>query len=471
MILEGFNVKKLFSLLLAFCVLINIFCISAYASDDLVVEFYKSEYIDYSESQCFSSGFASLYYYKNTEGKQIYSSYSMLSKLEREYYDTIVNLPIGTLSFQITYSPNLTAEEFASIDFTKIMNAICLDHPEIFYYNGYSCGRSYYPSTGAVASVTYNIVPKKHGQTNVAIYSSSNIHEYYEALKTAFESVEVNTSNRYNFVKDVHDYLCNNVTYVNDYASCHDVYGTLVNKEAVCQGYAETMKMFCNYYKIPCVCITGTAGGGGHMWNAIQMDDGKWYLLDITWDDQDAYGIYTDFFLVGLNTSDIYFTGNPFSTSHVSDGSAYLPVLDYATEKYTETEHNTAFKATYNSISKDKGKYLIRSFFDAKDTLVYYNGMYIESENITTGQTFEVPSGNNGIDEYWTMVLIGDCNGDGSCDALDYSNAVNKVLADTEVVTAYDRAADADCDGYLDVVDLSIIERAVSGSNTNIILE
>lgn len=463
--------KKVFSLFLCLCVIFNMLYLTAYAAEEKVVtEFCESGYIDYSQSSDMNSGYASLFYYKNVSGKQIYSAYSLLSDLEKNFYDSVVNLPVGSLSFTIDYSPALTKTEYESIDFTKIMYAICLDHPEIFYYNGYSSGRSYYPSTGEVTKIIYNIVPKRHGQTNADIYTISNIPSYSQALKSAFSSVQVDTSNRYNFVKSVHDYLCNSVTYVNDYASCHDVYGALVNKEAVCQGYAEAMKMFCNYYKVPCVCITGTGNGGAHMWNAVQMDDGKWYLLDITWDDQDSYGIFTDFFLVGLNTKDTFFGGNAFQQSHVSDGSVYLPALDYSTEAYTEKNRETAFKATYNSITKE-GNYLIRSYFDADDTLVYYNGMYVEAENLTTDDKFSVPNNDNLTNEDWTMVLIGDCNGDGSCNALDYSDAVNKVLSDAEVVTAGDMAVDADCDGYLDAIDISIIERAVSGSNTNIIIE
>ncbi len=468
----GMDMKKAFSLFIGLSLVLNMFLFSASAADEaLVTEFCEGEYIDYSQVENFYSGTASLYYYDFSEGKQIYSSYSILNDLEKEYYDAIVNLPLGEMSFTISYSPVLSKAEFETIDFVKIMYAICLDHPEIFYYNGYAYSKSYYPSNGSVVSITYLVAVKKHSQTDEEIYTSSNIPEYAEALKTAFEGVAVDTSNRYNFVKSVHDYLCNSVTYINDYGSCHDVYGTLVNKEAVCQGYAETMKMFCDYYKIPCVCISGVANGGGHMWNAVQMDDGKWYLLDITWDDQGDYGIYRDFFLIGLNTKDTYFTGNPFNISHVSDGSPYLPLLSYASDKYTEKEHNTAFKATYNSLAKENGRYLIRSYFDSKDTLVYYNGMFVEAENITTNQTFKAPSGTSRADEDWTMVLIGDCNGDGICNASDYSDAVNKVLADTEVENAFDMAADADCDGYLDVIDVSIIEKAVTGSNTNIVIE
>lgn len=466
--------KKIISFIVCICLLVNVFCVTAGAvKPDIVVEFCEGEYIDYTETQYDFSENSPVYFFNHFSGKPIYSCYSLLNELEKVYYDTILNLDKGVLSFKIDYSPSLSAAQFNTIDFTKIMHAVCLDHPEIFYYNGYSYGKSYYSSTGEVVSVTYNIIPKKHGQTNQTIYTTANIPGYADALQKAFNSVEVDTSNRYNFIKSVHDYLCNNVDYVNDYASCHDAYGTLVNKKAVCQGYAETVKMFCDYYKIPSVLITGTANGGGHMWNAVQMDDGNWYLLDVTWDDQtkSAFGVLYDFFLIGLNTKDIYFGGDIFSVSHVSDGSPYLPQLNYATVEYTETNHNTEFKATYNSLEINDGHYLIRSCFDVDDTNVYYNGMYVETKNLVTNATFMAPSGDDSNLEEWTLVLLGDCNGDGNCNTADYTVAVNKVLADTEVSDATDMAADIDCDGYLDVIDLSMLQIVTSGLDTDIVIE
>ena len=54
--------------------------------------------------------------------------------------------------------------------------------------------------------------------------------------------------------------------------------------DPVCEGYAKALQLLCNKAEIPCVQISGDAGGD-HMWLAIQMDDGKWYFCDPTWND------------------------------------------------------------------------------------------------------------------------------------------------------------------------------------------
>ena len=71
--------------------------------------------------------------------------------------------------------------------------------------------------------------------------------------------------------------------------------------ETVCAGYAKMMKLQCNKYGIPCVLVTGvTDSGEYHMWNYIQMENGVWYAVDATWDDQST--TMYDFFLVGSET-------------------------------------------------------------------------------------------------------------------------------------------------------------------------
>ncbi len=468
------STKRIVSVFLLFIFSLSL-CVECYASASpvIVTDYFEEYCVNYGgdEATDETSGSMPDYFYPYSVGGNCYSSYSLLSDLEKVYYDRVLSLDIGVLSFTVNYSPNLTKAQYESIDFTKIMYAICLDHPELFYYNGYGISRSYYPSNGAVVSVTYKIAIKKNSQTNVAIYDTSNIPAYYDAMMDVIENTEFDMTTRYDFVKSVHDYLCNRASYINNYGSCHDAYGTLVSGEAVCQGYAESFKIFCDYYNIPCVCVTGTANGGAHMWNAVQMDDGKWYLLDITWDDQDSYGIYTDFFLIGLQTKDIYFTGNAFSVSHVSDGSPYLPALPYSDTAFNSANKYSGFSATFNLSADLSEKRVVLSFYDAEENNIYFNGICVPVTDYYTTAEFTAPTGVNNANENWKMILIGDCNGDGSSDSTDYSVAVNKALADGEIESDYDIACDANSDGVIDILDVAILERAISGANDKIVIE
>ena len=53
---------------------------------------------------------------------------------------------------------------------------------------------------------------------------------------------------------------------------------------AVCQGYAETMKLFLDALGIENKLVYGTGGGISHVWNLLCLD-GDWYHMDVTWDD------------------------------------------------------------------------------------------------------------------------------------------------------------------------------------------
>lgn len=82
----------------------------------------------------------------------------------------------------------------------------------------------------------------------------------------------------------------------------HNAFGALVGfpktdgaeqGAVVCQGYADAYLLLCQRAGLPCVVVSGEArenkvftGAANHMWNAIKLD-GKWYAVDVTWDDCD----------------------------------------------------------------------------------------------------------------------------------------------------------------------------------------
>lgn len=95
----------------------------------------------------------------------------------------------------------------------------------------------------------------------------------------------------------LHDYLVLNATY--DYENyildtvpeeSHQPYGVLVNKIAVCDGFARTMQILLNMVGIESEFAHGNSnsekGWFGHAWNIVKID-GEYYHLDVTYNNID----------------------------------------------------------------------------------------------------------------------------------------------------------------------------------------
>lgn len=146
----------------------------------------------------------------------------------------------------------------------------------------------------------------------------TNPKQMYNIVTEFVNKCPVKGDTVYEKVKFIHDYICQRVTYKNGKHS-HSAYGSLIEKQAVCEGYAEAFALLCQKNGIDCILITGEADNGRekeyHMWNYVRMDDGKWYAVDVTWDDAGNKIRYTNF-LVGSNT--IADNNKKFSVSHTA---------------------------------------------------------------------------------------------------------------------------------------------------------
>ena len=62
-------------------------------------------------------------------------------------------------------------------------------------------------------------------------------------------------------------------------------YGGLVNRAAVCLGYAASFQLLMDMSGVECVTVVGAAfnSTGDHAWNMVRLG-GEWYCVDVTWD-------------------------------------------------------------------------------------------------------------------------------------------------------------------------------------------
>ncbi|MFR8075004.1 MAG: Ig-like domain-containing protein [Lachnospiraceae bacterium] len=250
-----------------------------------------------------------------------------------------------------TWSNNLAKnEEYQRLTRAVVQqayDAFIYDYPEAFWLGSCSYTVSYQPSSNAYKNgepvVCYlRSIKVKPNERYSGAGDPAEIAAFQQAVEqTATEIKETfsDQPDRYEQVLAIHDYLCIHVSYKeNSYA--HTAAGVfLKNREVVCEGYAKAFKILCGRFGIPAVLIPGGAlkSNGtreGHMWNYVQMEDGFWYMLDTTWDDQKTY-ISRKYFLSGGEEKG--FTGNTiaverqelytnFSKSEYSVNFA-LPVL------------------------------------------------------------------------------------------------------------------------------------------------
>lgn len=108
-------------------------------------------------------------------------------------------------------------------------------------------------------------------------------------LKKVAATIKKNNKTDFARVQAVNEYLVLNTTYGGTKEDRYTTYGLLTDKQAVCQGYAtaaytllKTMGMDVRY--VVGIGYNRSGGSEEHAWNKVKVD-GKWYNLDVTWND------------------------------------------------------------------------------------------------------------------------------------------------------------------------------------------
>ena len=144
--------------------------------------------------------------------------------------------------------------------------------------------------------------------------------ELEKAMDALLATVDPKDS-KYGQFCTVYDYICENITY--DYDTLYDgdyklkytAYAALVNKTAVCQGYAVLLYQLALELGIDCRVITGTGNGGAHGWNIVKFGN-VYYNTDATWDATwyQALGYY-NYFLQNEDTFTDHFRNAEYDTA------------------------------------------------------------------------------------------------------------------------------------------------------------
>lgn len=173
-------------------------------------------------------------------------------------------------------------------------------------------------------------------------------------------------------VKIFHDWICDNIAYdaemyfsgrilAQDYAS------VIKKRKAVCAGYAACINAMCSLSGIESKTISGFSKGYGfsgkigaypdHDWNAVKIN-GRWYLLDATWD-----AGYLDYktFIKRYSTQYLFWDARTFLYSHLAQKDSEQFFAPALSKEQFETE------------PKIEGKFFQKGLSLADDKLHFSN--------------------------------------------------------------------------------------------------
>ena len=221
---------------------------------------------------------------ERTPGEISYYAYNLLNSDEKKVYDLMLDAIKG-------YKQEISSLDVAmnSADIYKISHYVQHDHPEIFwFYYGITI---YTESTGKVVKIGFSY--------NMTFDEMKRRQKKLDLAQKAFLSSVTDNMSDYEVVLRVYE----NIIRLVDYDSVElekvekvekakgkgtaekrfdlsSIYGALVNKKAVCAGYAKATQYLLNLCGIECLYVTSDT----HAWNMVKIE-GEYYHLDTTWGD------------------------------------------------------------------------------------------------------------------------------------------------------------------------------------------
>ncbi len=355
---------------------------------------------------------------------EYYVETALENEIGKEKYFTAYNaIKSGVENFESKIRLGTEADEN---EIWMIFNSYRSDHPEHFWLNPVtlSPGRYVYADGTCESFITPEY-----------FFTKENLPAETEKINAAAdELLKGITPSMPEFERErlLHDRLAKSITYDLNEKYAHTAYGALVNGRAVCDGYTQAFQYLLQRVGIQSFMVTGTGKGGNHAWNIVRID-GRYYNVDLTWDDQESETFHAYFNLTDERIKD----------DHTFDTTVYrIPECNS-----TDANYFTHFGEKIQEFSADDLGALIKT--NGKKLHIYITGDMDEFQkdfeknfvnmltaagiNGTAGYAYS-PLGREMI---ITVILPGDANCDGVIDIRDMINMKISLSEGIEDINKY----------------------------------
>ena len=244
-----------------------------------------------------------------TNNKKNRYFYNQLDDSSKMIYDKLYenreNLKTGTYKidfgnvFQAMLSQSNGEQELKK-QYQSAIEALTYENPEIFYLNATNMFINIEKTT-KLTSVKYNVYIDNGNKVNYladGFKGKDDIDAYQVKIEKVRDYIveKVKDKSDYEKIKLIHDYLRDTIEYDSTVSkdNIYDIYGALILRKCVCEGYAKSFQYLMNELGIDNVIVigTGTNSSGkteNHAWNYVLLDN-NWYAVDVTWDDPILFG-------------------------------------------------------------------------------------------------------------------------------------------------------------------------------------
>ena len=234
----------------------------------------------------------------------------------------------------------------------RAFEAFLLDNPEVFYID----------NEFVIKEIALPKAYKYELNLKYTIEDRQQIEIYKQQIDKVITEIidKVITDNMDDFEKEVaiHDYLVSNTKYY-EYTNIkdiphekHNIYSTLVQKEAVCDGFSKAFHVILGKLGVDVITVTGRTERESHAWNKVKLED-KWYNVDVTSDSvtvSDKKLVTHVYFNLDDNTiSATHTLDNDFAVPESNSNKYnYYAYLDYEIQPY-EQVHSELNKIISNN--------------------------------------------------------------------------------------------------------------------------
>lgn len=263
-----------------------------------------------------------------TNEKKYRHLYDQLDKTAQSIYDKLYqnreNLKTGTYRIEFgnefqSLLEKSNGEKELKKEYQSAIEVLIYENPEIFYLDATNMFINIEKTT-KLTSNTYNVYIDNGTKANYltsGFKGKEDIEEYQVKIERVRDYIVENVKEKsdYEKIKLIHDYLRDTIEYDSTLSkdNIYDIYGALVLRECVCEGYAKSFQYLMNEVGIDNVIVIGTGTNSvgkteNHAWNYVKLNN-AWYAVDVTWDDPILIGEGTlpekskyQYFLKGSNT-------------------------------------------------------------------------------------------------------------------------------------------------------------------------